>query len=66
MHIATVIAALLAVPLAAAGMYDKPVVNLDAKQFKKVMANEHAAVSPSSLVLPSLSPMSTGPLITDV
>lgn len=33
-------------PLSAhAGMYGQPVVNLDAKTFKTVMANEHAAVS---------------------
>ena len=29
-----------------AGMYGQPVVNLDAKTFKTVMATEHAAVSP--------------------
>jgi hypothetical protein len=31
--------------MANAGMYGEPVVNLDAKTFKKVMATEHAAVS---------------------
>ena len=37
---------LLITPLAvSAGMYEKPVVNLDAKTFKTVMATEHAAVS---------------------
>lgn len=33
-------------PLSAyAGMYGDPVINLDAKSFKKAMATEHAAVS---------------------
>lgn len=31
-------------PVTLAGMYGQPVVNLDAKTFKKVMASEHAAV----------------------
>lgn len=31
-----------------AGMYGDPVINLDAKSFKKAMATEHAAVGPSS------------------
>jgi hypothetical protein len=31
-------------PVAWAGMYGQPVVNLDSKTFKKVMATEHAAV----------------------
>jgi protein disulfide-isomerase A6 len=29
---------------ASAGMYGDPVINLDAKSFKKAMATEHAAV----------------------
>lgn len=34
-------------PLGAyAGMYGQPVVNLDGKTFKQVMATEHAAVWP--------------------
>ena len=34
------------IPMSAfAGMYGQPVVNLDAKTFKSVMATEHAAVS---------------------
>lgn len=42
------LAALAALPLLAhAGMYRDPVVELDARSFKKVMANEHASVSPS-------------------
>lgn len=37
--------ALSLLPLSAyAGMYGQPVVNLDAKTFKQVMAAEHAAV----------------------
>ncbi|KLT45635.1 hypothetical protein CC85DRAFT_112635 [Cutaneotrichosporon oleaginosum] len=45
MHVSTVAALLLVAPLALAGMYAKPVINIDAKEFKKVMGKEHAAVS---------------------
>lgn len=42
--------------LVQAGMYGEPVVNLDARTFKKVMATEHAAVGVSSLrLLPTLN-----------
>jgi protein disulfide-isomerase A6 len=46
MKLATAILAATAVmPLSAlAGMYGDPVINLDAKSFKKAMATEHAAV----------------------
>ncbi|GMK60113.1 hypothetical protein CspeluHIS016_0903300 [Cutaneotrichosporon spelunceum] len=45
MHIPTLAAALLVAPLmATAGMYSKPVVNIDAKDFKKAMSKEHAAM----------------------
>jgi hypothetical protein len=48
MKVATAILAVTAVmPLSAlAGMYGDPVINLDAKSFKKAMATEHAAVCP--------------------
>ena len=40
-----VLAATAFMPLSAiAGMYGDPVINLDAKSFKKAMATEHAAV----------------------
>ncbi|KAL7423661.1 hypothetical protein Q5752_001243 [Cryptotrichosporon argae] len=41
----TQLAAALLLPLAYAGMYADPVVNLDAKSFRTVMSTEHAAVS---------------------
>ena len=42
---AAVLAATAFMPLSAiAGMYGDPVINLDAKSFKKAMATEHAAV----------------------
>jgi hypothetical protein len=42
---AAVLAATAFVPMSAfAGMYGDPVINLDAKSFKKAMATEHAAV----------------------
>ncbi|BEJ18164.1 hypothetical protein CspHIS471_0704410 [Cutaneotrichosporon sp. HIS471] len=45
MHLPTLTAALLVAPLlAAAGMYSKPVINIDAKDFKKAMSKEHAAM----------------------
>lgn len=49
--------------LVQAGMYGEPVVNLDAKTFKKVMATEHAAVG----VLPvtHLSPTHNGLCFSD-
>lgn len=41
-----ILAATAFVPMSAfAGMYGDPVINLDAKSFKKAMATEHAAVS---------------------
>jgi hypothetical protein len=44
---AAVLAATAFMPLPAfAGMYGDPVINLDAKSFKKAMATEHAAVCP--------------------
>lgn len=44
---AAVLAATALMPLSAlAGMYGDPVINLDAKSFKKAMATEHAAVCP--------------------
>jgi len=42
---AAILAATAFVPMSAfAGMYGDPVINLDAKSFKKAMATEHAAV----------------------
>ena len=42
---AAILAATAFVPMSAyAGMYGDPVMNLDAKDFKKAMATEHAAV----------------------
>jgi len=42
---AAILAATAFVPMSAyAGMYGDPVINLDAKDFKKAMATEHAAV----------------------
>jgi hypothetical protein len=42
---AAVLAATAFMPISAlAGMYGDPVINLDAKSFKKAMATEHAAV----------------------
>jgi protein disulfide-isomerase A6 len=41
---AAILAATAFVPSAFAGMYGNPVINLDAKDFKKAMATEHAAV----------------------
>lgn len=48
MHVSALAVALVTAPLlVAAGMYREPVVELDAKSFKKVMSKEHASVSPS-------------------
>jgi hypothetical protein len=42
---AAILAATAFMPMSAlAGMYADPVINLDAKSFKKAMATEHAAV----------------------
>jgi protein disulfide-isomerase A6 len=42
---AAILAATAFVPMSAyAGMYGDPVINIDAKDFKKAMAKEHAAV----------------------
>lgn len=42
---AAILAATALMPMSAlAGMYGDPVINLDAKSFKKAMATEHAAV----------------------
>jgi hypothetical protein len=47
---AAVLAATAFMPLSAlAGMYGDPVINLDAKSFKKAMATEHAAVCPRGM-----------------
>ncbi|TYJ55893.1 protein disulfide-isomerase domain [Cryptococcus floricola] len=40
----TVLLTAALLPLAYAGMYAQPVLHLDSKSFKKVMANEHAAM----------------------
>lgn len=54
MRASTLITSLLAAPLmVSAGMYREPVVELDGKSFKKVMANEHASVSDSLCALRS-------------
>jgi hypothetical protein len=47
---AAVLAATAFMPIPAlAGMYGDPVINLDAKSFKKAMATEHAAVCPRGM-----------------
>ena len=47
---AAILAAAAFMPLSAlAGMYSDPVINLDAKSFKKAMATEHAAVCPCAM-----------------
>jgi protein disulfide-isomerase A6 len=44
--LSSIVAAAAFVPMSAlAGMYGDPVINLDAKSFKKAMATEHASVS---------------------
>lgn len=65
MHLPTLnLAMLLAAPLmAAAAMYSKPVVTLDAKDFKKVMSNEHAAVSHHSHPRLTLDGRLRGPMV---
>ena len=51
-------AILILAPGVLAGMYGKPVINLDAKTFKQAMSVEHASVS----IVPCLWAWTAGPL----